>query len=131
MFKSQDLWAYLVFSALASCKPSAAEITERASRADAEEKARAHAANAQRAAQASADATAVAAHDQAGAASPDSASGGCGITAERAIARMEACGLNVGGFTPEMLCNKMGQPKLLYLASRDCAELGSIILGNE
>ena len=49
----------------------------------------------------------------------DAASGGCGVTAQRAIARMGGCGMNVAGFTPEALCSKVGQTKLLFLASRE------------
>jgi hypothetical protein len=114
-----------------ACKPSNAELAERAAKADSAELARIHAERVQREAKAAADASAVTAHDRARATNVNTASGGCGITAERAMARMAACGLNVDGFTPETLCNKMGQPKLLFLASRECAELKSIVLGSE
>ncbi len=130
MWESPIGWACVASGLAFGCQPSAAELAERAAKEDAAAMARAHTANAARVSKAAAEASAVAAHD-ARAGKPDTATGGCGITAERAIARMGKCGLNVDGFTPEMLCKKMGQPKLLYLASRDCSELESLILGSE
>jgi hypothetical protein len=101
---------------------------------EADEKARAHQANAQRAAEAAAAASAEAVRDQTDTAGRKAAGVGYGCipeTARRAIARMDDCGLNVTGFTPENTCEKLGQAKLLYLASRNCQEIGEIISGAE
>lgn len=114
------------------CNPSGRDIAERAAAMEAAERASAHQANAQRAAEAAAAASAEAVRGQAATAARKAAGVGYGCipeTARRAIARMEECGLNVTGFTPENMCEKLGQAKLLYLASRNCHAIGEIISG--
>ena len=132
----QPLLAFLLALVIAgtSCNPSGRDIAERAASMEATERASAHRANAERASQAAAEASVVASRDQAATAGRKAAGVGYGCipeTARRAIARMSDCGLNVAGFTPENTCQKLGQAKLLYLASRNCREIGEILSGGE
>ncbi len=46
--------------------------------------------------------------------------GGAGV---RMIKRMRTCGLNADGFTPEMLCNKLGTNAVQYFETRTCEEI--------
>ena len=47
----------------------------------------------------------------------------CPVTAQRMIAKMKSCGMDMAGITPEMLCGKMDQPKINFAASRSCQKL--------
>ncbi len=144
--------AGLVLS-IAACGPSAAELEKRARDHEAAEQQRAQAATALRKSRESDNARALASleadreraaavtrgfDDRSAAATRPQASAqkfpsssACPITAARAIARLRSCGLNVEGFTPEEMCSRMGQPKLNFVASRGCEELGTMLFGDD
>lgn len=108
-----------------ACKPSAQELARRAEEADAAERARAHADTLKR----KADFEAAASAQAKKWARPSEPEYCNVVTAERAIKRMGSCGIDVSGSTPDGMCRKMGQKKLLYVASRSCAELMEIVAG--
>ena len=102
-----------------ACKPSADELAKRARDADAAKKQRAHQAGLARAAKEK--------KEQEAAPAADKNAEACPITAERMIARMRSCGLNMDGITPVKLCATLGQVKLNFVASRTCNEIEAIM----
>jgi hypothetical protein len=53
----------------------------------------------------------------------------CPFAARRAIAKMDACGLNMDGIDEASLCRRLTYDKLSFLGSRSCSEVSSILFG--
>jgi hypothetical protein len=52
------------------------------------------------------------------------------VTSSRLIKRLASCGLNVSDFSHEVLCERLGQKKIAFLASRNCPEISAMLVGS-